>query len=452
MPSKLLQLEFYRLRLSQLATFLAFVVIVYEFPASVVIEVLAAFGAADTSAFIKNRLLFAALVVAVSLINLLVNFKGIFKSQELKIYIFILVYMFVVVLLNRDQYAFFTLEDTHSMSAIDYWTPKFFKYLLFLLVGLQLVNFKAYRHLLLLSLAVSGAVVLLYVDYEFLGLNKREFVSGASQGIHLFLGDAFAITSLLTIALYKSPPIRLLIIIFSVIVIFFIGSRTSFAVFVFTVLLYQLLLFRIKLLPYYLFICLALVGYGSTLDFEELAETNKRMVGVFLDYEDDGSVQGRKQLSEKGWEDIRANPIFGRFGGQRDSGLMFNKYEWNSYMHSVFSYWRQFGILIFSLIIYLYFRLGSGVAAMIESRNTPAFRVYFLLSVFILVESFFSRSYAFTVTHILFGMAVSVYLKNPTGVSKASVGDRYNETEKPWDYDFDEGRRRKRKRKKRIRF
>lgn len=438
--------RFYKRLVSSASLLLVFFAVVYEFPASVVVEVWSSYGVVNSSGFIKFRLFFAALVIAVCTLNLILNFKGILKTREFRVYIFIYCVMLVIVWLNRGEYAFMTVVDVHTISAYDYWTPKFFKYLLFFLIGLQLVNLSAFRYLLLLSWILSGLVVLQYVDYELLGLNRRDFVVGANKGVYLFLGDAFALTSLLTFALFKNNFVRFYIFIFSAVVIFFIGSRTSFIVFTFVIFLYYILLFRLKWLPFYLITCVTLVGVGSTLDFNELAETNRRMVGVFVDFEEDNSVQGRRQLTERGWEDILDNPVFGRFGGQRDSGVLFEKEDWNSYMHNIFSYWRQFGIFVFFPICYIYYRFGRGVFSMLSSKQSQSFRVYFLMGAFITVESLFSRSFAFAATHMIFGMSVSLYLNNALGLSKLSNTKQV--TSSATEDNASPNRRRRRKRRK----
>ena len=445
--SKLPKLDMCKKLLSLLANLIVFLAIVYELPASVIIGVWSSFGVIDSTGFINYRLKFAAIAIAVCSVNLMINYRGISRVREYQIYLFMITYMLVVVFLNRDEYAFLAYNDTQSASALEYWIPIFFKYALFFFVGLQIVYLRAFRYLMLLALVLAGVVVLQYVDYEFLGIDRRNFVAGANVGIYLFLGDAFSITALLTIALFKRNTLRLLIFIFSAVVIFLIGSRTSFIVFSFVVTLYFMMQFRAKLLPYYLAICLAVFALASTLDFTELADRNARMIGVFTDYEDDNSVNIRRRFAELGWEDIKNNPILGRFGGQRDSDLIATKEGWRSYMHSLFSYWRQFGIVVFGLICYIYFRFGLGVLYLFPLRQTAEFRIYFLLGSFIIIESLFSRSFAFAATHVIFGLAVSMYLKAPKLVGGDLASDRLPalDIEKPLDV---RKRRRKRRRSK----
>ena len=444
---KLFKLDFYKKLLSVMASVAVFLAFVYEFPASVVIGVWSLYGIADDTIFISYRLIFAAFVIAVCSLNVLLNRRNIFTVRELHLYLLLCTYMLVVVWLNRGEYAYLSYADTQTASALEYWIPLFFKYILFFFLGLHLVNFRAYRYLMLLSLVASGFVILQQVDYEFLGFNRSEFVAGANIGIYLFLGDAYSISALLTMALFKRNILRLLIFICSASVIFLIGSRTSFIVFSFISMLYFMMLFRIKWLPYYLGICLAIFAVVSTLDFSDLADRNVRMIGVFTDYEDDNSVNARRRFADLGWEDIKSNPVLGRFGGQRDSDLIGLKEGWRSYMHSIFSYWRQFGIIVFGLICYIYFRFGLGVLSLLPLRQTAEFRIYFLLGSFIVVESLFSRSFAFAATHIIFGLAVSMYLKTPKIDPALNQLPSLNN-----DKPLDVGRRRRKRRRSKSRL
>lgn len=449
--SKIVKLGFYKQLLSQATLLLVFLGFLYEFPASTIMGVWASYGIADSTAFIENRLLFEAVFIAVSGLNVLVNYRSVFKVKALYVYVFILVYMITVVWLNRDEYAFHTYSDIQSTSAVDYWLPLFFKYIFFFLMGLYLLELRAFRYIIFGSGVFAAIVVLQNVDYEILGFNRANFVTGADLGIYLFLGDAFSITALLILANTKTNRTRFVFFLVFGSVVFLIGSRTSFIVFVFVVLLYFLLLFRIKWLPYYLVLCALILGVGSTLDFAELADKNPRMINVFTDFDEDSSVVARRLFAEKGWEDIRSNPVFGRFGGQRDSDRLGTKEGWQSYMHNIFSYWRQFGIFVFIALGYMYFKFILGVANRLNKTQSVEFRTYMMLGAFIIVESLFSRSFAFTVTHIIFGMMVHMYAKKPTGaefsLSNTTTGlgsDRYSQTT---------GRkRRKRKSKRRFSF
>lgn len=445
-----LKFAFFKKMLFHTSLFLAFLAVIYEFPASVVIGVWSSYGIANIAHFVDYRLLFAAVVIVVGSVNLLFNFKGVFRLREFWIYLIIMIYMVVVIWLNREQYAFMALTDTQSASAVDYWLPNIFKYSLFFFLGLHLIYLQAFRSLLLVSILVAGVVVLQQVDFEFLGLNRRDFVVGANPGVYLFLGDAFSITALICIALFKGNKSRLLIFVFSAVVIFLIGSRTSFIVFLFIVLLYFMLLFRVRWLPIYLALGLLVIGIGSTLDFTELADRNKRMIGVFTDFEDDNSVQGRRRFTVLGWEDIRNNPILGRFGGQRDSGALNAKEGWHSYMHNIVSYWRQFGIFVFIAIGYIYFRFVLGILARLKQKDTPEFRVYFLIGGFLIIESIFSRSFAFTSTHIIFGLVLTMYLpKRLMPNHKKSMG---SEELLDQGLNIGENGRRRRKRRSKQRF
>lgn len=423
--SKFLKVNFYRQLLPYAASLLVFLAIVYEFPASIVMGVWTAFGIYNLDGFTTYRLVFAAFVITVCALNAMLNIKGLLRVREFQLYLFIFAYMGVVVWLNRDEFAFLGVAETRSSSAVEFWLPIFYKYLLFFFIGLQLTHLRAYRHALMVSLILAGVVILQNVNYEILGIDKRDYIAGEGKSLHLFLGDAFSLTALLTLAFVKSNKFRVILFVLCAAVIFFVGSRTSFILFTFVVFLYFVLLFRIKWVFYYLAILFAIVGFISTLDVADLVDRNARMIGVFTDYDDDGSVQTRKIYAKNGWEDIKNNPVLGRFGGQRDSGVSGTRDGWRAYMHSMFSYWRQFGLLVYVLICYIYFRFAVGLIARLRFKNTEEFRILLLVGTFIIIESLLSRSFSFAATHLIFGMTVNMYLRKP---NKVRISDELNYT------------------------
>lgn len=441
------------------AVLFAFLSLLYEFPLSVLVEIQASFGKIDSGAFIQYRLKFAAVVILICSLNVLVNLRGILKTHYFWVYFGVLLHMMLVVGWYRNEYAWTNFVDDQSISAVGYWAPIFFKYILFFLIGLHITYFYAYRYLLLVFLIAASAAVLQYVDFETLGIDRRNYVAGANQGNYLFLADALAISSLLLVALFKRSHIRLVLFIVSALVLFLVGSRTSFVVFTFSILLYYLWTFRIKWVPLYIVIFFAAFAFISTLDLSELESRNSRMIGIFIDLDEDNSVVARKRFSELGWEDIKNSPVTGRFGGQRDSDLFGYRANWNSYMHDVFSYWRQFGFIVFAGIIYLYIRFGLRMLSENANRNSMQYRVLFTVNAFLVVESVISRSFAFSATHLFFGLAIAFLAREQIVMTlrRASEDDdQFFVRSLTKESDTTKSKKRRRKRRKslgkRIRF
>lgn len=435
--------------LSVLVSFIGFV---YEFPISVFVSIYASFGYLDWDPFVQYRLLFAAFVIGICSLNVLVNLRGVFKTSELWIYLGVLFYIVLVVWLNRDEYGYASYTAAQDISAVEFWFPILFKYVFFFLLGLHLTYWYSYRFVLMLCLVIAAFGVMTNVDYEMLGIDRREYVDGADVGNYLFLGDAMSISSLLLLAFFKHPVARLFLFIATAVVLFFVGSRTSFIVFTFTVILYSLVSFNFRWVPAYIIVCLGLFAFVSSLDIASLADRNSRMINVFTDYEDDASVLGRKRFAERGWEDILQSPITGRFGGQRDSDIIGTKRGWKSYIHNVVSYWRQFGIVVFAAIMFIYARFAWRMFLELPNRHSSYYRMFFFISAFIVVESLFSRSFAFTATHMFFGLAIALLGRDHIrrGLQEAAVKDGRADMAS-LDADANgKSRRRRRKRRRRV--
>lgn len=407
--------------LMQATLLLVLIAIIYEFPASIAMEVWYSFGVMDSDAFIRFRLLFAAVVILVCAANVVINMPGIFLVREFWVYLLALSIMAIIVWINRNEIGYVGLREAYSLTALDFWAPLLFKYILFFFIGLHLAFLRAYSTILALFLLLTGALVLQYVDLRVLGLDRRNYIDGAYQGNYLFLGDSFAIAALLILAFLKTAMFRLAFFVCSAGVLFLIGSRTSFAVFVFVVSLYYLLVFRVKWIPVYFLLCAGVVAALTQVDFDELADINPRMIKIFQEFEEDGSVIGRRALAEIGWADIYENPLLGRFGAQRDISELGAANDWNSYMHNVFSYWRQFGILVIAALGFIYLRYVYQLLKLTHHKNTPAFRMYFLLGAFVMIESIFSRSFAFAPIHLIFGMAVMLCGRSIIGSAASAL-------------------------------
>jgi len=392
--------------LDKLCIVLIFSALLYELPATVIAEISGAFSLFDLGNFYSYRVRFAAFVIAVAIFNLLVNHRYIFKDPFFLLYVFFLAYMMLIVWINRETYGLLAATDTESASAMEFYNPILFKFSLFFLVGFYLPRLINYRHILLFILVFSLGLIMVFVDFETMGLDTANYVDKTYLGHYLFLGDATSMAALISIAFFQSNKSKIIFTLLCCVVIFFIGSRTSFAVFAATIFLYFIISFKPKLL-FASAIAVFAAGFAlSSVDLTELESRNPRMFGVLFDYESDNSVIGREQLEEYGWDDISESILMGNFGGQLTSGFSAIS-TWRNYMHNVFSYWRQFGILALIIILVFTFRFYAMLWKHREKRNQSFFALSFLIGVFICVEATFSRSFAFPYAHIFLGLAVA---------------------------------------------
>jgi hypothetical protein len=246
--------------------------------------------------------------------------------------------------------------------------------------------------------------VLQFVNYETLRIDVTRYVNKDVIGHYQFIGDALAISFLLNIALFSSRSFRFALGLSAAVVIFFVGSRTSFAVFTLTCLISILISIRLRwIAAVTLMAGAAALMFWNTIDFSELEDKNPRMFLIFTEYEYDSSVDSRKDLGQIGWNDISNSPIFGRFGGQRDVGT------WHDYMHNILSYWRQFGFVPFALLIFLHLAFAYFIHSRRSQRSNINYAIPFLVGLFLIIESGISRSFAFSYIHIFFGVLISFH-------------------------------------------
>lgn len=407
--------------LDSICVFLIFCSFIYELPVTAISALAASFGIYENEAFYSYRVKFAAIVIGVASLNLIINHRYVFKNVFFLLYIFFLTYMTVIVWINREMYGFETIRDENIISALEFHLPIFFKYSLFFLIGFYLPRIYKYRIFLIFFLIALLCMIVFHVDFEKMGIDTQNYVDRSFTGNYLFIGDATSVAALISIAFFRSINTKIIFTLVCAVVIFYVGSRTSFAAFTATVFLYFIVSFKPKLLIASA-TCVIAAGVAlSSLDMSELQERNPRMFGVVVDLESDRSMIGRREFAEYGWEEISDSIIMGNFGGQLTSGPPGEKTAWRSYMHSVFSYWRQFGLLAFITVIAFAVHLYTKLWKYRDKRRQTIFALYLLVSVFIFIETVFSRSFTFQYTHIFFGLTVAINYTIASGNKYAAL-------------------------------
>ena len=423
-------------------------VLIYELPATAIAQIGASFGMFEAGVFYVYRLNFAVFVIGVASLNILINHRYLFSNRYFLLYLLLVSYMLLIVWLNREVSGpNLGWSDPEIESALTFFLPIIFKYIVFFLVGLYLPRLAKSKALFLCALFIIFLMVITHVNLDTLSLNTEDYIDPSYAGNRLFLGDATSIIALISLPFLSSNKAKIILTVLSAITLFFIGSRTSFAAFTATTVLYFILSFKPKFLLVSVICVIAAGVWLSSVNFDELAERNPRMFDVVTDFEDDRSVLGRKNLSADGWYDITNNLIMGNLGGQLFSGPSGNKGGWRSYMHNVFSYWRQFGILAFFIIVSFVARYYFTLWKNRNHRNHRIFALYFLVGLFLSIETAFSRSFAFPYAHLFFGLTVALNYTMVSEKSLRSLADRYYR--RP-GYQITSADRTPRKKKRRI--
>ena len=385
--------------LSGLLTCVAFAV---AFPLETIVELYSAVGIFNHQVFfvsVRNALI--AVTALVCILNMLVNMNHWLRLTSIKIYLFFFLYINIVILLHIGEQS---VVSDQFVTAEKFYYPIVVYYLIYCCLGSHFIFLMRYKYIVLVSTLTAALNVLQFINYDTFKIDVTRYVDANFIGHYQFIGDALAISFLLNIALFSNRIIQFVLGFSAAVVIFLVGSRTSFAVFTLTYLIFLIIDTRLRwFAALALLIFAAVLMYGNTIDYSELEQKNPRMFSIFTEYEDDSSIEVRKDLSQTGWNDISNSPILGRFGGQRQLG------SWNNYMHNVLSYWRQFGIIPFASLMFLYSAFAYFSHARRSRRSNINYAIPFLLGIFLTVESVISRSFAFSYMHLFFGVLISFH-------------------------------------------
>ncbi len=252
-------------------------------------------------------------------------------------------------------------------------------------------------------------IINLFCNYDFqsLRISLLNFDEDL-KGIYLFLGDSFAIWSLLVLSfLQKQPFLSVIVVLLSAVCLFSFISRTSMYAFI---LVIPLIIFLTRKSLKYLAIIMLLFFIIFPSDIFDFIQKSSSRMFAFRNIEEDTSIIVRNYLFREGVSGIKQNWFFGDYSGQlRYSHL-------GSYMHNYLSLWRQFGIIPFACFcILLVFSTLKAWKILWKSKknNVIAPEIFFLIvgGAFCLIEIIAARSYVSP--YIWFFIGMSANLREP---------------------------------------
>lgn len=284
--------------------------------------------------------------------------------------------------------------------------------------GYSLRKLSRFRMVIFFGLVVLCANVLANIDpiTMLINLNVNDERFG---GIYLMMGDAFGFWALLACAVVDSKRWRLVIFLVSAVCLVLIGTRTSLYAFI----MVSPIVFRVGWKGGLLVIAAAgilVVGLSSL-----LAETEGLASRMLLDVltGEDSSLNSRADQFNAGLKALSQNWILGDYAGQvRDFG------DFGAYLHNILSYWRQFGLVAFVMILILWGRAAALAFRFFRSDEawTDADRRFFVfIAVFYGIELLTSRSYGYSLPWVVLGLGASLKgLVSRRGLGSPSVNSR----------------------------
>jgi len=124
---------------------------------------------------------------------------------------------------------------------------------------------------------------------------------------------------------------------------------------------------------------------------------------------------------EVGWEGILNHWLLGDYGGQvKHFG------DLGSYIHNILSYWRQYGIVPFVLIIALLWVLSKNIF-LVKAHRYPRYMsdIYFfkMVSVFLVVEGLVARAYSSPFLWLAVGIMLRMMVIEQAERRTTEIGD-----------------------------
>ena len=299
----------------------------------------------------------------------------------------VIAYIFIVILFQHIYNNQSTQISTYNFTILLWYVVAFF-------IGVNLNLKQSYSKIILIGYVAMVVHVLINLDLSAGSMT----ILDDKAGIYHFLGDAFAIWSLLTIATYKNKPAVIPILLISTICLYLISSRTSFYGFL---LLIPFIYWknrnrstRLVLLGAFVL----LIGL-IVLNFDRVAES--RMLR-FMVTGNDRSYHLREVTMQQNSKDLIEHWFMGDYAGQLRHG------EFGYYIHNYLSFWRQFGIIPFLLFIWLLIPFFRWVMKWFNGNAYQEYDFLFYLTIFAIIEIIFARSYNYHFIWFSIGMITNV--------------------------------------------
>jgi len=285
---------------------------------------------------------------------------------------------------------------------------KIFFYIVYFFTGFFFFGLEKRKKIVMFFWSFMIINLFFHYDFNSLRISLQGFDENL-EGVYLFLGDSFALWSILVLSfLQKKPFFSVCIVYSSTVCLFSFISRTALYSFILVVPI--VVYFTKKSIKYYFIFILISIFLFSTEHYDYINELNSRMF-AFQNLDKDRSVITRSYLLKEGLSGIERKWFIGDYLGQLRYGNL------GSYIHNYLSLWRQFGLIPF--VCFCFLLLYSTTKAWkiyfkLKKENVISPEIFFLITggAFCLIEILFARSY--TSPYIWFFIGMSINLKTKT--------------------------------------
>lgn len=309
-----------------------------------------------------------------------------------------LIALCIIVIFNSNNYERYNFIFNLS---------KIFFYLIYFFTGFFFFGLEKRKKIVMLFWFFMIINLFFHYDFNSLRISLQVFDEDL-KGIYLFLGDSFALWSILLLSfLQKKPFFSVCIVFSSTVCLFSFVSRTALYSFILVVPI--VIYFTKASIKYYFVFILMGIFLFKTECYDHISELNSRMF-AFQNFDKDRSVITRSYLLKEGLSGIEKNWFIGDYLGQLRYGNL------GSYIHNYLSLWRQFGLIPF--ICFCFLLLYSKIKAWkiyfkLKKENIISPEIFFLITgaSFCLIEILFARSYTSPYIWLFIGMSINLKTK-----------------------------------------
>ena len=276
----------------------------------------------------------------------------------------------------------------------------FFKIIIYFIMGFYFYKlFKSEYYLkyyLFFAFFSSVGIIILYNSIDIYDVAEKQIN-------YLQIAEALVVILLVAHSAINKKINQYILFLLGIGSLYFINSRSSIAGYIITFMLLMFLKYSKKhfialISVLSLFTATYLVDYAIKAD----ATSYNRMFRIFVNTDNDNSLNARKQLHEQGMSRISEHTFTGDFKGQLEYG------GFGSYMHDIFSFWAQFGLVNFILIILL---IIFGYIIILKNWQNNFYKnftlIYFTYTVLLTIVA---KAYIYNQIYLSFGLVLAMSL------------------------------------------
>ncbi|GEM_PF-5730550 len=347
--------------------------------------------------------------IAFFLVLLFATLRKQFKGYKIgKNHLYLYLFLLSIIIVSVYNLSTFPIAfDESGYNIKSYYLSIIFFYCYYFFIGYNMNLYRFadhYKPFFVVILLLMSTFVLANLDYNTFLLDLDKIVYETNKG-YQFWADSYALTSIFTISLIhgwgKKRDIKIYLIFFiSIIVLYALHSRTTFYAYAIVIMAYIYLTQNRKV---FYSTTVFLLSVATLLFILNPEIFQNRMLGIVFG-ENDSSLDSRLFMFLSGGKDILEHPISGNFGGQ--------VYEFGYvgyYIHNLLSYWRQFGIISFLILLILLSKVSKFNLKTLKFEKSLDNNELFIYLMFIqvIVSMIFARSITYPFSFMLFGCYLS---------------------------------------------